>query len=317
METYLGFDFGGTKLLIGEVDAEGRVLRSKRYATGCTSEEDAVRVLLEAADDYQESVGFAGEPAAAGIGIIGISDSRRGEWISIAHDPNGPPIPLAKMLSERLRVPCSINNDVRSAVTAELLLGQGRCSKDFIYLNVGTGLAAGFVIDGRILRGAHSGAGEIGHMSVDLSDQSPCDCGRSGCAENAVSGIGFTRQARRRGLNDLLTQPGGRADVRRLFSLAEAGDKDCREIMTYGAQVIACIIMNLVRVTDPDTVICGGGIIGDERFLQMVKSELKPSVMRGVTRGVLLSSFQPQYAGLLGAASLGMAKVRQDRKTAG
>ena len=70
--------------------------------------------------------------------------------------------------------------DRRSATTAELLLGAGRQSKDFIYLNVGTGLAAGFVADGHILRGANQNAGEIGHMVVDLSNPYPCICGRQG-----------------------------------------------------------------------------------------------------------------------------------------
>ena len=71
------------------------------------------------------------------------------------------------MLAERLGVPAYIDNDVRSAVTAELVLGCGRYSDNFIYLNVGTGLAAGVVIDRHILRGAGHNAGEIGHMSVD------------------------------------------------------------------------------------------------------------------------------------------------------
>lgn len=69
------------------------------------------------------------------------------------------------MLAERLGVPAYIDNDVRSAVTAELVLGCGRYSDNFIYLNVGTGLAAGFVIDRHILRGAGHNAGDIGGYS--------------------------------------------------------------------------------------------------------------------------------------------------------
>ena len=316
MKTYLGMDFGGTKLLIGEVDAKGEMLGSKRYATGFTRQADAAKALLEAVRDYRDNVGFVGEPEAAGVGIVGIVDNARGEWISIAHDPEGPPIPLAHMVSQELGVPCGIDNDVRSSTTAELLLGQGRYSKNFIYLNVGTGLAVGFVVDGQILRGANVNAGEIGHMVVDLSDRSSCVCGRTGCVENVVSGIGFTHQVKVRGLNDLLTQAGGRADVCRLFDRAEKGDKDCREIVEYGARALACVIMNLVRAADPDTVIYGGGILGDNRFLHMVERELEPNTMRGVTRGMIASSFNSQYAGLLGAASLGMVKIRALGKSA-
>lgn len=311
MKTYLGMDFGGTKLLIGEVDAAGAVLRSRRYTTGCTRQSDATRALLDAVRDYRDNTGFVGEPAAAGVGIVGIVDNARGEWIAMAHDPEGLPVPLARLVSQELGLPCGIDNDVRSATTAELLLGQGLYSRNFIYLNVGTGLAAGFVVEGQLLRGANVNAGEIGHMVVNLSDPCRCICGRFGCAENAVSGIGFTRQAQRHGLTDLLTQAGGRADVCRLFDRAQAGDAACRKIVRYGAQALACVIMNLVRTTDPDTVVYGGGILGDERFLHLVEQELEPRTMRGVTRGLVASSFHPQYAGLLGAASLGMVKAQR------
>ncbi len=310
MKTYLGMDFGGTKLLIGEVDSEGTVLRSKRYATGFTRQADAVQALLSAVRDYRDNVGFIGELAAAGVGIVGIVDNARGQWISIGHDPEGPPVPLAQMISEELGVPCGIDNDVRSSTTAELLLGQGRYSQNFIYLNVGTGLAAGFVVGGKLLRGAHVNAGEIGHMVVDLSDGTPCVCGRFGCVENVVSGIGFTRQAQLHGLQELMTQAGGRVDACLLMDRAEAGDKDCLEIINSGAHALACLIMNLVRVTDPDTIIYGGGILSDERFLRKVEQGLDPSTMRGIPGGLTASSFNPRYAGLLGAASLGMVKMR-------
>ena len=314
MKTYLGIDFGGTKLLIGEVDEKGCVLQSKRYETGFTKQADALPALLEAVRDYRDKVGFVGELAAAGVGIVGIVDNARGEWISIAHELEGPPVPLARIISKELGVPSSIDNDVRSSTTAELLMGQGRYSRNFIYLNVGTGLAAGFVVDGQILRGANVNAGEIGHMVVDLSDHEPCVCGRAGCVENVISGVGFTRQANLRGLHELMTQAGGRADVCRLFDRAEMGNADCRAIVDYGARALACVIMNLVRTTDPDTIIYGGGILGDERFLRLVERELEPATMRGVTRGLVASSFNPQYAGLLGAASLGMIKEQSCRR---
>lgn len=308
MNTYLGMDFGGTKLLIGEVDATGTVLRTKRYATACTCQADAVRALLDTVRDYRDHVGFVGTPVAAGVGIVGIVDYARGEWITMFHDPEGPPVRLAALVSKELGIECSVENDVRSTTMAEMLLGHGRYTNNFIYLNVGTGLAAGFVVDGHLLRGANVSAGEIGHMVVELSDRRKCICGREGCVENVVSGIGFTQQAKRYGLTDLLTQNGGRADVLQLFDRADAGDAVCREIIEHGAKELACVIMNLVRTTDPDTIVYGGGILGDKRFLNLVQQNLSPGTMRGVTHGLVASSFSPQYAGLLGAASLGMLK---------
>lgn len=306
MQTYLGLDLGGTKLLIGEVTREGEVLRSKRYPTGYTRQADAVAGLLAALDDYKKTVSFAGQLAAVGVGVVGTVNNPRGEWIALGHEPTGAPVPLAALLAERLGVPAYIDNDVRSAVTAELVLGCGRYSDNFIYLNVGTGLAAGFVIDRHILRGANHNAGEIGHMSVDITNRDACVCGRHGCAENAVSGVGFTHMVQKLGRADLLLPATGRADVPRLFDLAEQGDADCIAIADYAAETLACVIMNLVRVSDPDTVVFGGGVMSDERFQAHVRAKLDTGTMRGVTHGLVPSSFSPHIAGLLGAASLGM-----------
>lgn len=305
MDTYIGLDFGGTKLLIGEMDKEGNILCKKQYTTGYSSQRDAVKGIFENLQDYKRTVGFQGNIRAAGMGIVGIVDCDQGLWISINHEREGQPVPLARLLEKELMVPCGVNNDVRSATTAELMLGQGKYSRNFVYLNVGTGLAAGFVSDGKIIRGANYNAGEVGHMSVDLHNAAPCICGRSGCVENVVSGTGFTQQIRTYGRKDLLNEK-GRADVFALFEGARDGEQDCREIVEYAADSLACVIMNLVRVTDPDTVILGGGICNDDWFMSLVRQRLHPGTMRGVTRGVVKSSFSVKLAGLIGAASLGM-----------
>lgn len=316
MDTYLGLDFGGTKLLIGEADEEGRILCSKRYATGVTNQQDAVELIMESLTDYTKTVGFKGKVKATGLGIVGIVDYELGQWVAMQHEIKGAPVPVAELLERQLGIPCAVDNDVRSAVTAELLLGHGRKSSDFIYLNVGTGLAAGFVSGGKILRGACYNSGEIGHMSVDLKNTDPCICGRRGCAENAVSGAGFTYQVKKYGLTELLNEQ-GRAQVQLLFEKAEAGNTQCLEIAEYAADTLACVIMNLVRVTDPDTFIIGGGIMNSQWFKNQVEKRLHPETMRGVKEGIVLSGFDPGYAGLIGAVSLGMYKIKEYYKEGG
>jgi predicted NBD/HSP70 family sugar kinase len=312
MDTYIGLDFGSTKLLIGEVDAQGSILRSKRYETGPQRQDAAVHGLMRDVEDYLSTVGFAGSPVAIGAGVVGVVDHKRGLWVSLDHRSDGPPVPLGDMLQNRLNLPAAVDNDVRSATAAELLLGNGRVSRDFVYLNVGTGMAAGIVADGRIVRGANNNAGEVGHMAVELSDAMPCACGRSGCAENMVSGVGFTRQARclREQCQTALppTAEDENLDTVLLFRLADEGDPLCRQITDRAAMALACVIMNLVRISDPDTVVLGGGVVSDGWLLEKVRPLLNPSAMRGVSGGVVLSGFQSRYAGLIGAASLGMVR---------
>lgn len=315
MKTYLGMDFGGTKLLIGEMDGEGNILNSKRYDTGCVSREQSVYKLISGMRDYKDTVGFQGEVQAAGIGIVGVSDHKRGEWISMNHIVTGAPVPLTAMLSEELGIPVAIDNDVRSATTAEWKIGLGKRSENFIYINVGTGLAAGFVTNGVLIRGAHNNSGEVGHATVNIEDGLICSCGRSGCAENVVSGGGFARQAVRFGLTEVIRadRPNS-ADALKLFQMADAGDARAVAITEYAADTLAELIMNLVRVTDPDTVILGGGVISDGWLVEKVRNRLAPSAMRGVTNGVILSQFDPQYAGLIGAASLGIVLCEEQEQ---
>ncbi len=315
METYIGLDFGGTKLLIGEMDATGKILRSKRYSTGFRDQKSASEALLSDMDDYRKTVGFEGTPVAAGIGIVGVVDHDRGEWVSIDHQITNRPFPLAALVENLLGIPVAVDNDVRSATCAELLLGHGRSTKNFIYLNVGTGLAAGVVTAGHILRGANNNSGEIGHMVIDLHSQEECVCGRKGCVENFVSGVGFTRQVKELTASYSTKLPipenGARVDAVQLFQLADEGDPLCKAVTDQAAEALACVIMNLVRMSDPDTVILGGGIVSDGWLLKKVQPLLNAATIRGVTKGLVLSAFQPKNAGLLGAASLGMAKVKE------
>ena len=216
------------------------------------------------------------------------------------------------MLEERLGVPAAIDNDVRSAAAAELLLGWGRKSRDFIYLNVGTGLAAGFVTGGHIIRGARTMAGEVGHTVMDLHSADACGCGRLGCCENVVSGMGFTYQARRLAPQYPETRlplpaRGARVDVEALFRLAEAGDPLCVRLVEQAVQTLSCLILNLVRFTDPDTFILGGGIIKSGWLMERLRPVLeKQSILNGVA--LVQSTFGAGEVGLVGAGALAMAR---------
>ncbi len=312
MRTYLGMDFGGTKLLIGEVAIDGKILRSKSYRTNCRTQDEAVRKLIESLEDYKHTVSFVGDITAGGVGIVGVTDHEKGLWISMNHEIQGPPIPLGKLLTEQMGVGVAVDNDVRSATTAEWLWGHGRMSDNFVYINIGTGLAAGFVTGGRLIRGANNNSGEIGHMVVNLTDEDECICGRKGCAENIISGSGFLRQALKHDLQEIIVSNGAQAaDVPRLIRLVEEGNPVSRQIVDYAVDTLACIIMNLVRVTDPDTIILGGGVVSDGWLLHKVKGKLNANTMRGVVNGVVLSQLDPQSIGLLGAAAVGLVSVEK------
>lgn len=307
-------DFGGTKLLIGEVDAQGNILRRKRYPSGCREEADAVRVLTDSLRDYMDTVGAEGSIKGAGVGIVGTVDYKNGMWISMHPKPLAKPIPLSEMLQDILQVPVYIDNDVKSATTAEMIFGDGTDCENFIYLNVGTGLAAGFVVDGRILRGSRNDTGEIGHMVLDLQSEDICICGRKGCIEGVVSGYGFSKMADKYGIRNQLSPQGDLVSVSELYEKAKRGEQIPVQILDHAARSLSCMIMNLVKALDPEMFILGGGCVRDGYLLEHMQRWLNPDIMCTVTKGIKLSKLNPAFAGLLGAAALPAAVGRQKHR---
>ena len=311
METYLGLDLSGTKLHIGEVDAHGNILRFKNYTSGYFNQQVATSIIRSSLDDYIRTVGFVGErPVAMGVGLIGRVDPGEGIWHQI--DPNRTdPIRLADILSKEYGMPCRIDNDVKSATRAERVWGVGQFSKNFVYINIGTGIAVGIVINGRQVRGSHFNAGEAGHTAVGVKVGLQCECGREDCVELIASGYGFDRCARhlKNQYPTELVIPDAEGEIVQaadVISLGVRGDELCSVLVDNASRAIADLIMNLVRVTDPDTVVLGGNVAANDVMFEKVRSHLNAYTMRFVSNGVVITKLNPKFIGLLGAAAVAM-----------
>ena len=312
--TYLSLDFGGTKLLIGELDDNGTILNYKKYDTGYVDQVQALNIIQNSVDDYINNVGWATrkQPVAMGIGLIGRVDNDNGIWFQIDPKRNHS-LEVAGFLSEKYGIPCYIDNDVKSAAKAEKWLGQGNDSDNFIYLNVGTGIAAATVVNGKVLRGGHNNSGEVGHTSVGVNTGIRCGCGRIDCVELIASGIGFDKQARllKNDYNTGLILPEKEpVDVREIYTLAKQGDQLCMHLVEQASTALAYLIMNLVRMTDPELVVLGGGIVSEDYFFQKVLEKLNQTTIRFVTKGIVLTKLNPRLAGLIGAGAVAKNSIQ-------
>ncbi len=311
-KTYLALDLGGTKLLIGEVSSKGEVLNHKRYETGYINQSTAFSIIKESLNDYISTTGWAtGNPSVSmGVGLVGRVDNANGIWLQM--DPKRTEsIPLAKELHDAFGIPCYIDNDVKSATRAEKMWGYGTLSKDFIYINIGTGIAAGFIINDNLIRGSHYNAGEVGHTNVGIDIGIKCGCGRDNCVELIASGMGFDRSARllKNSYATRLHIPEDeniKIDVRDIYSLYEQGDPLCMQLVENAAKGIASLIMNLVRVSDPDTVVLGGGIVSSGFLYPKIQNYLNATTIRFVKNGVVLTKLNPDFIGLIGAGAVAM-----------
>lgn len=316
METYLALDLGGTKLMIGEVDASGNILRHKKYASGYFNQLAALDIIKTSLNDYIATVGWHTDekPRAMGIGLIGRVDTENGVWLQI--DPTRThPLELCREMEETFGIPCFIDNDVKSATRAEMVWGFGRLTRNFLYLNVGTGIAVGTVIDGVQLRGSHFNAGEVGHVRTGVQVGIKCGCGRIDCVEAIASGIGFDNCARHFSAqypeSPLNIPPlGQRVSVEEVYAHAQNGDPLCQLLVDNAALALANLIMNLVRVTDPDTIVLGGGVVADGYMLSCIQQHLHPITMRFVTNGVVITKLHPVFVGLMGAAAVAIEHVK-------
>lgn len=303
---YLGVDLGGTKLMVGEMDGGGALLRTRRYPTGPLSQREALALVQRALDEFLDGGKPDGDTAAIGVGLVGRVDSAAGVWLEIEPGREDP-LPVGEILSERYGVPCFLDNDVRSAAKAELLFGRGRDTRDMIYINVGTGIAAGTVTGGKLVCGGHFNAGEVGHTASGIPFRAPCVCGRPDCVEPVASGLGFDRSARILAAQypdtKLAIPPDGtRVSASEVFALYDS-DPLCRTLTDNAAQALANLIMNLVRVSDPDTVVLGGGVMSDGFLYPKVLERLNRHTIRYVTHGVVLTGLDPAHIGILGACS--------------
>ena len=218
---------------------------------------------------------------------------------------------LAKELTDIYDIPCHIDNDVKSATRAEQAWGFGQISQNFIYVNVGTGIGVGTVVNGRQIRGSHFNAGEVGHLRVGVNVGIKCGCGRMDCVETIAAGIGFDNCARllKDRYDTELHIPAGKGErvlISEVFALSKKGDPLCVALVDIAAEALANLIMNLVRFSDPDTVVLGGGIVADGYMHEKIMAKLNPITMRFVTNGVVITKLNPGFIGLLGAGAVAM-----------
>ncbi|WP_240644662.1 ROK family protein [Paenibacillus paeoniae] len=309
-QSILAVDLGGTSILLGEVSLDGKVLHTQSYPTDTATQAAAMENIGKAIQHYIDTVSRkARELVAIGIGVVGRVDRANGVWMEIEPGKTNP-TDVARIIEQRFGLPCGIDNDVSCATLAELKHGWGTESKDFIYLNVGTGIAAGFVVNGAIIEGSHFNAGEIGHMVVDMNSDAICACGRRGCVERLASGLGLhERVISLKGEypdTAIAIEDGQRVSAQSIFKHAAEGDPLAQRVTEEGSRALAAAIMNMVRVSDPDTIVLGGGVGGNAYFTELVEQHLNPKTMRFVTNGIARTKQSTPEAGLVGAAMVGL-----------
>ena len=303
MKHVIALDVGGTGMKAALVAQDGTLLHVERRSTGREHGTDAVvaAILDFAAHLRDEGLRRYGTAAsAAGVAVPGTIDEERGIAVFSAN-LGWRDLPLRQLLSARLsdhgeELPVALGHDVRTGALAEARIGAGQGVDRFLFIALGTGIAGGIGIDGRIESGAHGNGGEIGHVIVRPGGP-PCGCGARGCLETVASASAVSRAwAAASGDPD--------ADGADCARAVEAGDKRAIEVWSEAVAALADGIVFAQSLLDPRTVIIGGGLAeaGDTLF-----TPLREAVLERITfqvPPVLVPAMLKDTAGCLGAGLL-------------
>lgn len=316
---YVGVDIGGTNLKAGLVDENGVLLATQKMKVASIADDDGLAwTVASLVQELAHTVNIpVSDVASVGVGVPGTVEIRSG---SINYTCNLPlrNVPLRKLFHRYLSIPLYIENDANCAALAEFLVGAGRDSKRFVTITLGTGVGAGIVHNGKIYHGANGMAGEVGHMVIQRGGL-PCPCGRHGCWEQYASATALKRMTAaalaahpHSILAQVVAENEGRVSGQSAFIAARRGDPVGQRVCDEYVDYLACGVVNVVNIFQPDTLAIGGGVSNEaeEQLLLPVQQRVaRESIPCGRDRRTrIVKAELGNRAGIIGAALLGKNK---------
>jgi glucokinase len=277
----LGVDIGGTKVAVGLVAPDGKILTQGRKPMVAN---DTAEAALQAVTDAIDSVASSALGGIQSIGICapGPLDPKTGVVLNPPNLPCWRDFPLAERIVSKYRVPVKVDNDANAAALAETRWGAARGFRYVFYATIGTGIGSGIVLNGRIYHGNTGSAGEGGHVSIDYRGP-VCNCGKRGCIEILASGKAIGARARaklaaatsRSAILELAHGDLAAVTSELVGQAFAAGDPMAREILLETVEVLTPWLGNIVDLLDPDVLVMGGGVAAMLKpFFDEIKNRL-------------------------------------------
>lgn len=294
----VGLDVGGTKTEAVALNPDGELIGRVRRPTGWGADAVIDSILGAVAELAQATEISRADIRSVGIGIPGVVDPANGRVVH-AVNLGVESLDIVGRVRAELDVPVTVANDVKAATIGAASLRGERGS--MAYLNLGTGVAAGIVLDGELWHGTRGTAGEVGHISVDPNGRL-CACGQRGCIETLCGGGPVARAWDRP----------GEFPVRDIFDVAESGDIVACELRDDLVRGAAAAVRVLVLTADVEVVVLGGGITAlgerlEKRICTLLEEEGESSAfLRSLRLHERIEMLPPgSPAAALGAALIG------------
>lgn len=309
----IGLDLGGTNSVFGIVDENANVLATTSIRTAGQNDLNLyIEAAMGALQPMIDKVGGIENIQGMGIG------APNGNFYTgnIEYAPNLPwkgIVPFSKLFKERLGIPVVLTNDANAAALGEMTYGVAKGMKNFIMITLGTGVGSGIVINGQLVYGCDGFAGELGHVTVDYTENARlCGCGRRGCLETYCSATGVARTARE--ILSKTDKPSSLRDIpldeitsRDVSIAAEHGDEVALDIYKFTGELLGKSCANFTAFSSPEAYVFFGGLTkAGNLLMDPIKKAYDEHVME-IYKGkakMLISQLDDAQAAVLGASAL-------------
>lgn len=314
----IGIDLGTTNIYGVLSDLDANIIAEKQRPTPIEAGfEKVMERTASVIDDLKAQLGRDGKHILGiGMAVAGLINRDR-NIVALSPDFHWQDADVIGALNRYQNFPIIFDNVTRVMALGELSYGIGRTLDNFICVNVGYGIGAGIILDGKPLYGPIGMAGEFGHITLDKDSNAQCDCGNFGCLEALASGNAIAKTAQkalRDGKTSSLTEMCNgdipRVTARRVADAAEAGDALALDILNQAFEYLGIGIAGLINLLTPEAVVIGGGVAqaGDILFDNVRKTIRR----RGLTQIAQDVTIQPATYGLRAAAMGAVSLILQD-----
>ncbi|HVY76882.1 MAG TPA: ROK family protein [Solirubrobacterales bacterium] len=313
----IGVDLGGTKMLLGVLDADSKVLWESREASTGQTEGELVELLI---GEVEEARGKCPGVAAVGLGIPATVDHDRGIARSAVNLPLED-LPIREIVGERTGLPAFVDNDANVAALAEHLYGAARGARNAVMLTIGTGIGGGLILNGEVYRGATGAGAELGHTVIEI-DGPACqgNCPGRGCVETFASGTALGREARAAAEREpdsalgAMLAAGETVDGRAVTEAALAGDATARGVFDLVGSRLGVALTSFANIFEPEVFVIGGGVIAaGDLLLDPARRELAARALPPMKQIPVVAAELGSDAGMIGAAAMARIELEQGR----
>lgn len=183
-------------------------------------------------------------------------------------------IPIKDALENEFNIEVKVENDARAMALGEFWFGDHGGLASMLAVNIGRGVGAGLVIDGKLYHGAQDIAGEVGHMTIDLHGEI-CECGNRGCLQTFATGSAIAKRAEK-----FINEKDIAITGERVYELALEGNEDCIRLLQESGEIIGIGLTNLIHIINPEKIVLGGGVTKSKMFIL-------PNIRKAINERVL------------------------------